>query len=132
MGHPPGRDSQGLGYYREASAKEAEKPAAGKKRKRSAAPPAEDGDAYGELFPDGGLGYAGVDTGEADSDEEGNDVKSKIERLKKLAGKSGKPGDTDGVSANRKEGGEGKKTKMNEALGACAKSGDAVGKRRGG
>mmetsp|Transcript_90658 Transcript_90658/g.261225 ORF Transcript_90658/g.261225 Transcript_90658/m.261225 type:complete len:447 (-) Transcript_90658:125-1465(-) len=110
--------SQGLGYYREASAAQAASSSsstAGKKRKRGAAAAgksAEEGDAYGELFPDSALGYAVVDTGEGDSDEEGDSVKAKIERLKKLAGKSG---DADSVSANRKEGGDSKKKKLNEA-----------------
>jgi len=109
---------QGLGYYREAgeasaasSAKGAGVSAASKKRKRGAAAPAPEDDAYGECFPASGLGHAGVATGDADSDEEGDDTKSKIERLKKLAGKSGNQG-PDSVAANQK--GDAKKKKMSE------------------
>lgn len=102
---------RGLGYYREASASKGSASGATKKRKRGAASVPADDDAYDECFPDSNLGYAAVDTGEGDSDEEGNDVKSKIERLKKLAGKSDKP---DSMSANRKEGASNKKH-MSEA-----------------
>lgn len=55
-----------------------------------------------------------MDTGENDSDEEEDDVKSKIERLKKLASKGGPPGGnegTDSISANRKDAG---KKRLNE------------------
>jgi len=123
--------AQGLGYYRDevstAAAKAANDPsdprslaakkavAGGEKRKRGAGAPAEGGgaDAYDECFPSSGLGHASVDTGEGgDSDDEGNDIKSKIERLKKLAGK--KMGEEDSMASNRK-GGEGKKKQMSEA-----------------
>jgi len=121
MGPRPGwafkTGKQGLGYYREASASAggaASSSAGAKKRKRTgaaAATPAATDDAYGECFPESGLGHAAVDTGEGDSDEEGEDVKKKIERLKKLAGKSDAP---DSMAANRKDGVQKGKKKMTE------------------
>mmetsp|Transcript_145638 Transcript_145638/g.369557 ORF Transcript_145638/g.369557 Transcript_145638/m.369557 type:complete len:502 (-) Transcript_145638:341-1846(-) len=99
---------QGLGYYREdwtlvSSAQASGASLATKKRKRSVAAPApDDDDAYGECFPDSGLGHAGVGTGDGESDEDGDDTKGKIERLKKLAGKGGSQV-PDSVAANQKK-----------------------------
>eukprot|EP00929_Paragymnodinium_shiwhaense_P006987 TRINITY_DN110942_c0_g1_i1.p1 TRINITY_DN110942_c0_g1~~TRINITY_DN110942_c0_g1_i1.p1 ORF type:complete len:579 (+),score=197.76 TRINITY_DN110942_c0_g1_i1:149-1885(+) len=77
-----------------------------------------DEDAYDECFPNAMSGHALVTTGEDGSDDEDESAKKKIERLKKLAEKSGKPVNKDALDSSQygKKGKEqdAKKRKMNE------------------
>lgn len=118
---------QGLGYYKDVSraattqigaaasgAAGLETRRSSRKTVRSAAPTPADDDAYGECFPDAGLGHALVQTGGGDSDEEAAEEGKKKRALLGKKKDDVKGGDT--LAANQKQSAaEAKKRKMSES-----------------
>lgn len=116
---------RGLGYYQEAkaaqvassSSRSGQEPLRRPKRAAGSKPlPDADGDdAYGECFPEAGLGMARTATGEnADSDDEEDGDGKKDKKLKPGEKKKLRDQGPDSVTANQKGAAEAKKRKMND------------------